>query len=52
MWPSCAEGSGKLTTSTSFPVSSFSSLTLSVALHSVNLDPGAFRGFTFSLLSL
>ena len=52
MWPSCAEGSGKLTTNISSPVSSFSSLTLSVALHCVNLDPGAFRGFMFSLFSL
>ena len=52
MCPSCAEGNGKLITSISVPVSSFSSPTLSVALHWVYLDPGAFRGFTFSLLSL
>ena len=48
VWPSCAEGSGKLTTSTSFPVSSsVSSLILSITLHLVNLDPGAFCGFCY-----
>ena len=43
--PSCAERSGKLTTSTSFPVLSFSSLALNVGLHCVNLDPKGISHF-------